>query len=306
MRNSLFALAALLAAASACTEKSLPRPEGIPQEEPLTFFATYEGNDDTRTLRDDDGTVYWSPNDRLIVFIRYGYAQFRSTNTAPATSAYFKEEGWHLNSYELPDWVASTQSYGGTAISDSYLESGGYYQVTGNLPYYQVATPHTWEVQDGGWNYFVSFARSKTKNLVFRHYTGGVKFTLNTPGVTRVVLRTEDNVDLVGNYRVRIYEDRMEPDPLSFAQHNEVIMMAPEGETLTPGVPYYFVTLPVTMPTGFTLTFVTEEKMARKTYSKSVTIQGGHFATLLEADKGLTWGGIGSTLSDVTETPIEE
>lgn len=309
MKKLMFSLAALLAAASACTEKALPQSEETPLQEPLVFYATYEDNDSsTRTFRDDDGTVYWSPNERLIIYLSgySGNARFLSTNTEPATSTYFREDGWHLSSYEFADWVATTQSYGGTTLQDTYLASDGYYLAWGYLPSWQKAVPHTWEVQEGGWNYFVSIARSKTKNLVFRHFTGGIKFTLNTPGVKRVLLRTEDKVDLVGDYYARVYEDRLERENRSFAQHNEVVLMAPEGETLTPGVPYYLVTLPATMPSGFSLTFVTDDKMARRTYSKSVTIQSGHFATLLEADKGLTWGGIGATLSDVTETPIEE
>ena len=60
-----FAIAAFtVSAAISCTQETYPETSGIE----MTFTATYEEDEATRTVLGDNGSVLWSPGDEVSIF----------------------------------------------------------------------------------------------------------------------------------------------------------------------------------------------------------------------------------------------
>ena len=119
----------------------------------FSLFAT-SGEIETKTAVQQDGSVFWSPNDCIKVFYGNTSGEFISTNTDPAASAEFTGS---LGSFVLDGETEFKAVY---PYSDATTLSGDILSIV--LPSEQTAVEETFDN-----NLFISVAKSKDVNLHF-------------------------------------------------------------------------------------------------------------------------------------------
>ena len=153
-KHYLFAAVAALVTCACRVEPVNPaRPEEDGEITILT--AGFDGaEDETRTVRQSDGKVFWSPQDAISVVRGSGNKKFTSTNTEPAASATF--------SGSMP---SGTGNYWAVYPYDANNSISNGYLVT-TLPYQQEAVAGSFAD-----NLFISaaYVKNSTKSLKFYH-----------------------------------------------------------------------------------------------------------------------------------------
>ena len=272
MRKGLLIMAAV--AAFSCSVEQVDVTYE-PEDGLTVLTAGFDTDEDTRTVRQSNGKVFWSPADEISVVrgVDIPGNKFVSDNTEPAAKASFigrmpegSGEFWALHPYDK-----------------DALFNGDYLMTT--VPGEQTAVPGTF-----GENALLSVSYSSSQNLTFVHVCGGFRFTFSEPGIREVLVTSLYEYDMLSG-KVGIRLDKGTPR-IKYADgwSHKVDLVAPEGETFTPGVPYYLVTIPTILYDGFSLTFVKENgDKAVRNIEKMARIREGHFLSLDSPDKGLEW-----------------
>ena len=270
---SAAAVAALLTCACSVEPIDPIQPEA--GSEYVVLTAGFADGDGTRTVRQEDGKVFWSAHDEISVMKASRSStmtKFTATNTAPAPTASFEGElPSGSNFWALHPYMAGA-NYDGT------------YVVT-ELPAEQEAVPGTFPD-----DLFVSAAyfSSSDESLSFYHVVGGIKFSVTEPGVEKVTLTANGGETLAGVIGIRRISGR--PAIAAYGSTASEIVLTPASGTFEVGKAYYFVTTPGTLSSGFSLLFEKSDgSIAYRTTNKSVTIQAAHFLTMMEVDKGITY-----------------
>ena len=281
---SIAAVAALLTCA--CSVEPFDFQEVQPEEdgEVVVLTAGFAGAEDgTRTVRQADGKVFWSPGDEISIVrgtLASGHKKFVADNTEPSPTATFtgtmpsgSSAFWAVYPYKADDF-----------------NNGTYFVTT--LPAQQEAVAGSFADE-----LFISaaYVRNNTTNLTFHHQCGGVKFTVTQPGIRKVTLiPADDDVFLAG--LIGLYASAPGQAPYIRATGYEedmsrtVELSAPSGQTLEVGAAYHFVTMPAYLAGGFSLVFEKEDgSIGLRTLDRDVTIQAAHFAFLADADKGVVF-----------------
>ncbi|MBO4567185.1 MAG: Omp28-related outer membrane protein [Bacteroidales bacterium] len=277
MKKIILSAFALLAIA-ACQSEMAETPVNAPEIQTVIHAVCSEVDPATRTVRQEDGKVFWSPDEEISVFqghMTYGGQKFTSTNTGesatadfvgslPASSGYY----WALYPYNADSWC-----YNGNYIVTYFSnEQKG---KAGSFPD----------------DLYIALARSETTDMVFKHPLGGIKFSVVSSGIKRITLKANGGEAIYG------YELALDFDSNGNAFVGEAwdtsdhIFLEPEdGGTFVPGAAYYFVTIPCTMASGFKLIMERNDgTVLTRNVDKSVTVPRATFRTLMEADKGLSW-----------------
>ena len=238
-------LAALCLGSCARLEPGGPDSPAAPQLATVTISAR-SGDDPaptgTKSSRDAAGHFYWTPGDAVSLFLSgiEGNWKFTSTNSEPANPAEF--------SGQLP---ATATDAGGEfwAIypysTDNQFDGS---TVTVSVPASQTAGEGTFA--DGQ---FISIGHSEGLAMTFYHLCGGIKFTLEQPGVTSVTLSGLDSEPLAGWVKVALDEQEHPVVQEVLEPATSVTLSCPGG--FTPGTEYFFVTLPVQFQRGFSIDF---------------------------------------------------
>ena len=284
------------------------------------------GTPDARVERDDAGKMYWSPGDEIGVFLVNGddiidrNERFTATLEAPACTTEFKAvvpDGWDpaeyyasLNEYwsdETLDHIA-VYPYASRSVSYSYD-----YTPKGLVTWYKIYSSYS-NVQQGIPGTFdpscwVSFARSKNDQFIFKHPLGGVKFSVVSENISKVTLTCGETYksDFFGGptFAVNLYND--DTFTVSGTASYQSIELIPQGGTFIPGETYYFVIQPTSLYKGLCFNFEKADGSIAKravvpSGSQSLTITSGVFKTLMEADSGCEWK---TPAPDVTPTSIQ-
>ena len=280
MKKNAFLFAAL-AAVLTCS-CNVEQPVDVPSDEDgeITVLAAGFAGADTKTVRQSDGKVFWSPNDEISVMrnsTSSANKKFVASNTEPAAETYFTGI--------MP---AGTGAYWAVYPynANNSIQNG----------YFVTSVPAKQEAVAGSFanNVFVSaaFEKNATKTLTFHHQCGGVKFTVTQPGIkSAVVVPADESVSLAG--LVGLYAAttgsapyiRATGSPEDMSSTAEIV--APEGETLEVGEAYHIVTIPATLKGGFSLMLQKEDgTVCFRKVSKDVKIEAGHFLTLMDVDDG--------------------
>ena len=280
MKKNAFLFAALAAVLTCSCNVEQP-VDVLPDEDgEITVLAAGFAGADTKTVRQSDGKVFWSPNDEISVMrnsTSSANKKFVASNTEPAAETYFTGI--------MP---AGTGAYWAVYPynANNSIQNG----------YFVTSVPAKQEAVAGSFanNVFVSAAYEKnaTKTLTFHHQCGGVKFTVTQPGIkSAVVVPADESVSLAG--LVGLYAAsagsapyiRATGSPEDMSSTAEIV--APEGETLEVGEAYHIVTIPATLKGGFSLMLQKEDgTVCFRKVSKDVKIEAGHFLTLMDVDDG--------------------
>ncbi len=264
-----------LALLAGCTAEPLATEEN--EGGSLMTLVADMGDGDTRTVRQDDGKVFWSPGDEIAVFTKAGApARFTSSETQPKQRVSFQGKV-----DDKP--YAASYLYAVYPYDPSTTFDGSTFHAT--VPARQTAVEDSFDPKA-----FLSGGSSRTQSVTFKHLGGGVKFSVTEEGITAVTLYGVNEEPLAGQVDFAIGSDgvptlKSVPGPEAY-----VTLTAPDGGTFEPGKYYHIATLPASLPDGFTLLFEREDgRVASRTVSKAVEIQRTHFLKLTEADRNLTF-----------------
>ena len=221
----------------------------------LTVTAVREGcSPDTKTVRLEDGSVVWSPVDKISLFYGKGTnggSIFTSQNTELTSLAEFKGRLDGVSGGgEL--YVGNNYFWGVYPYSASNACDGN--TVTTTLPAFQTAEEGTFAS-----NLFPTIARSKGLELAFYNICGGVKFSVSRSDITSVRFKGNSGENLAGTFKVKFNETGKPEVTEVEGGKNEVTVSAPGGGTFEAGKYYYIVLLPTQLSGGFTMTFRTAE-----------------------------------------------
>ena len=210
----------------------------------FTLYAS-SGEPETRTVIQEDGRVFWSPEDCINVYYGDKSGKFTSTNTEPAASAEFTGT---LGSFTLDGETEFVAAY---PYSDENAISGT--TLTMTLPVEQTAVEGTFAD-----DLFISVAKSKDYNLHFYNVCGGVQFSLARGDIKKVVFRGNNGESLAGRLTVEFASDGKPQISGINAGKTSVTMTAPAGGTLKEGSWYYLVLAPQVLQKGYTMEFFTD------------------------------------------------
>ena len=252
-------------------------------EDPVDNLTNYQGdivslvakheNDDTRTVRQTNGAIYWNPSESIRLFYGTTSSKFTSSNTAPAATATFSGS---LGGYQFKTGENVWAVY---PYSDDDVFDGN--KVTLSVPNKQIATAGSFDPSA-----FPCIAKSSSFELTFKNLCGGIKFRLSKPGVKKVTFRGTHSEPLAGRVVVSLDNAGIPVVSEMEQSYSELSLSAPEGETFKTGTWYHMVSLPASLSAGYTMTIIYDNNQRDIVKSdKAVEIKRCVFGTLTDIDK---------------------
>ena len=246
MRNTrLICFALLVSAGLGSCSKEIWQPEDIRQlameTKEFNITASTEMEPEVKTvLADNFTTVLWRPEDEIKVFSGGSSSKFVSVNPENAAIADFKGS-IDIEIGSESDWIYGIYPY----QENSVLSEKG--QISAYLPMRQTAVAGTFAD-----DLFISVARSHSRNLAFYNACSGLRFSFAEDGFTSLTL-TADNV-LAGSMLISFDDAGIPSVAYSNASDGRSITVeAPVGGTFQPGIWYYLVCRPGSLPKGLTI-----------------------------------------------------
>lgn len=302
-KNIFYSAIAILALASCTTETSveqivIPEASVAPGKE-VTIHAGFD-YDDTRTVVQAGGKVYWSPGDQISV--TQGFSNdwwssvFTSTNTEPAASADFtgvlpaySSETWAIHPYFCLVFPHKESNY--------YTSVGARFEI-----------PATQTVPAGSYQKDAYMAAAYTGDLTdihFQHPLGGIVISVDEPGIEKIVLKATGGESIAGDVsvdctlgygydvstgRISLNEKDTQYGGKPINSGPREITVLPEGGTFIPGEDYYVVMRPTTLTQGFSLyVYKADGRGTKLSINKSVEVRRSEFRTLRDCDADFDW-----------------
>ena len=234
----------------------------------FTLYAT-SGENDTRTVLQQDGRVFWSPSDCITVFYGNVPGKFTSTNTEPAASAEFTGS---LGSFAIDGETEFRAIYPHsndivTPTDEGILSIG--------LPWEQTGVEGTFAD-----DLFICVAKSKDVNLHFYNVCGGVKFSLARGDIKKVVFRGNNRETLAGRMAVEFDSDGIPQVTDMTGGKSSVTLVAPDRGTFKEGAFYYLVLVPQSLTKGYSMELYTDELVETISSDSPVTIRRSAWGVL--------------------------
>lgn len=256
----------VLALALGCTREMENRVSYIDGE--ITLYAT-SGEGKTRTVLQQDGSVYWSPGDCINVFYGSLSGKFTSNNTAPADYAEFTGL---LGSFVLDGETEFVAAY---PYDEGTTQSGQTLNIL--LPAEQTAMEGTFAD-----DLFICAAKSKDYNLFFYNVCGGVKFSLARGDIRKVVFRGNGGEPLAGRLSVGFDSEGL-PQVDGITDGNDsVTLVAPDGGTFKAEAFYYLVLAPQILEHGYTMEMYADGLVGTVSSDSSVSVRRSAWGVLKE------------------------
>lgn len=269
-RHILFVLFAIIAISCAKEEPELPVVE-----KEITFTASFEPNELTKTVLVDGNNIHWLPGDRISVSGANGaFVSTSETESAVTTfsgTVPLSEMYYAVYPYEVVNsWI------GNTAIV--------------NLPSEQVAVKGTFA---DDLNISAASTSYSEMSLTFQNILGYTKFTINNASgsIKTVEVKTNGGESITGTASVSFDQTTGRAVITPLAQSSAITLSS--DKSLEPG-DYYVAMIPGTYKSGLTLTFTdTNGAVAVKSVTDELVLDAGviqHIGTV----SGLAFEG-GST-----------
>ena len=291
---------------SACTGISeIENLEEKTEKKEVTITATHEFDHQTKTVLQEDGSVWWKPNDAIGVFFGTYCSWFVAYNMEDAPTANFIGEAIIVQGHnENSNGNAGEYTYWGVYppdIYNDYDDDGDFDYWSGNEDYEEptrekesvnVYLPTKQRGVAGTFdsNLFISIAKSNTyKELSFYNLCGGLAFCVEKEGIHTVTFKGNADEVLAGGVNVVVNSDK---HPVVNKVRNgkkEVTLTMPKGEYFVPGEWYYMVMLPTELEKGYSMTFYTNKEVGTVVSSKPVEIKRSVFGKLTNPDSGVQY-----------------
>ena len=291
---------ALLTGVYACSGVS----EIYPDTEKATMkkaviSATHETDPQTKTALQDDGSIWWKPEDWIGVFFGQHRFDFFSVNTTDVPTTDFvgyvhiiegNTENSSGNSESYTYWGVYPIGLGdpGTPDEEFNYEDGNadYIYPTREKESVNVYLPARQRAVAGTFdnNLFISVARSNDyKKLTFYNLCGGLAFCVEKEGINRVTFKGNAGETLAGEVNVVM---NSEGYPVVNEVRNgktEIVLDMPYGEYFIPGKMYYMVMLPTVLSEGYTMRMEGDADVVFAT-SSAVEVKRSVFGRLTNPD----------------------
>ena len=270
----LAALVMVLAGSCSRMEENIISNDPV-QGSTLTFKATNGDNPETKTVRQDDGSIWWSKDDAINVFHGNAKGQFTTDLSAPAATASFTGtlEGdagdasvyWGVYPYD------ENNSFDGTGV-------------TLTIPSEQKGVPGTFADKLNP-----SIARSETESLSFYNVGSWFVFTVAGEGITSATFKGNNDENIAGKVKITMGSD--EKPVAEVLEGVKAITITPEeGGSFTPDKEYRIVLLPQTMSKGYTITLYKGNQSTDCTVTKESAFERSKFRGKHTVDSG-NWHG---------------
>ena len=242
---------------------------------------------ETKTVLQEDGSVWWSPGDEISLFVgsgENGGYKLTSTNTAPAATV---------------DFIGHIGGSGSFTAMYPYNETA--YCIDGlivsTIQDVQYAKPGTFA--DGQ---LISIANSDNDNLYFYNICGGIKFSVANEGITKVVISSSKSLNTPYDYPIAghvVASFSANGDVHSGIQTDgeescTITVFPRDGDSFIPGQYYYVAIVPTEIP-QLEVTYYKGDSFA--TFIFDIFEIGGNWPsieratikTLAEKDRNLTF-----------------
>lgn len=249
------------------------------QEIELHEVVFHAGMDnETKTVLQEDGRVFWAPGDRISLFTTSGTNggyQLNATIQEPLPETEFVGMIREGSKYSAIYPYSDRNYFDGTKFGIEFHSE----QVAGEgaLP-----TP-----KDGYWDRgtFYSIAQSTDENLYFMNICGGIKVSFTQEGVTKLNLRSQSG--LSGTFEYTIDENGIPQYLNAVSRCVDLTVWAPNYGTFEPGK-YYYITLPARpIPDGLSIDVYKGEQYDTWTYEQPLEIHRSAFKLLYGFDDEL-------------------
>ena len=237
----------------------------------VVFHAGW-AEDDTRTVLQEDGSVWWAPGDEISLFVNDGQDggyKLTATNTEPAAKVDF-----------IGQIGGDLQGATFTAIYP-YNEAN---RMDGNSVIFTIPTEQTAKEGTFGNGMLVSYAVSDNESLMFHNLCGGIKFSVAHEGIKKLVITSTGPNALAGEMSVW-------PDgPVcEVSGSNTITILAPNN--VFEKEKYYYAVIAASEQNSWNggeiqITYYTEDSAAT-TILPPVLFKRSVFKRLYEADKDL-------------------
>ena len=270
----LAALIMVLASSCSRMEEEVIVNEPI-QGSIITLRATQGDNPNTKTVRQDDGSIWWSKDDAINVF--YGDAQGKFTTDISESAATASFSG------TLEGEAGNSAVYWGVYPynEDNTFDGTG---VTMTVPSEQKGVPGTFADKLNP-----SVARSETESLSFYNVGSWFVFTVAGEGITSATFSGNNGEDIAG--KIKVTMDSNGKPVAEVIEGVKAITITPEdGGSFVPDKEYRIVLLPQTMTKGYTITLYKDNKASECVVSKSAAFERSMFRGKHTVDNG-SWHG---------------
>ena len=255
-----------------CTTPNLESPS---QEElhEVVFHAGWAP--ETKTVLQEDGSVWWSPGDEIALCLAGHEDKYclKSDCKEPSQKTNFigmigdKDSEDTFYAIYPYDKVKRTNPFSITIPSIQYATAGA--------------------ISPGQ---FVSFARADGDNLTFYNACAGLKFSVSHEGISKVVFKQREDSEPITGYVVIPYSWDWPKDLKvvpSFNEGSNYLTIYPkEGKYFVPGEYYYAAIIPGLM--SFVISFYTDDKVATTSLLYH-SIERSKIAVLKDKDKDLNF-----------------
>lgn len=233
---------------------------------------------ETKTVLQEDGSVWWSPGDEIALCLVGHEDKYRLKSDC-------KEPSQETNFIGM---------IGENDGEDTFYAIYPYDKVKGTNPF-SITIPSVQYATAGAISsgQFASFARAEGDNLTFYNVCAGLKFSVAHEGVSKVVFKQRDDAGpLTGEIRIPFYPDW--PNNLSVVPDydngsNYLTVYPAEGKYFDVGKYYYAAIAPGN--TSLIMSFYTDNQVATKYFSVN-SIERSKIAVLKEKDKDLVFENI--------------
>lgn len=282
MKKILYIFIALAAVAvCACNKEKADAPV---QEVQLTFTASWGDEALTKTMLDtlDNTKVLWSPDEFIKVFSGNMAGVFYSINAKPSRTIEMRGGLVPLNG-------AATGSVSGTywAVYPSNLAQScnNDASVTLNIPSSQTGAEETFAQ-----NMAPAVAVSNNFHFTFYNVCGGIRFTVNEPGIKIVQFGSVDGEALAGNVTVEKDPTTQLPTVLTVNSGIPYVSVTAPDSTFVPGHHYFAMMLPTQpLTNGLTVQCVKTSGSGLRTVNstKGKKVTRSRFGMLDQVDSGM-------------------
>lgn len=229
--------------------------------------AVQETSNPTKSTLEVDGegvgTIYWTPADEINVFYGTTSTHYVSQNATNATTAVFSTSDIiGIGEGETNIW--GLYPYNSSATCDGSA-------VTTTLPATQYGVPGTFDD-----DLFITLAHNTSTSLTFYNVCGGIKFSLSRDDISTITFRGNNDEEIAGDISMNYVEGL--PSVSIITGEKSITVTPKTGATFESGVYYYIVLRPITLSSGFTMTFETATEVGTFNYtSKPVSIKRSIF-----------------------------
>lgn len=210
-------------------------------------------------------SVLWTKHDHISVFTKAnmnqsGGALFESLNDAPSNNADF-EGLLDITGVSAENPIYAVYPYSPTTTFD------------GTSITMALASEQEAQAESIAEHILPAIAVSGDLNLSFYQVATGISFLISTEGVKKVIFRGNKGETVSGTVKISMNADNR-PEITDVVDGSQwVALTAPENGSFEVGKMYYLSVFPQNFANGFTLTFLTDTKVARFEFKDEVEFE---------------------------------